>query len=151
MEAKENAVHLSSLDVFKGFVREVELGCESMTEDSLTVILDHHLDLEADVETRWYVFVDEDLLSHEEWPVKVVWLYDHIENDRSYSVSRFLRKVWISEGKENGVKELFPELLDSIDGKLITYDFDAFEAEIEKAVERYRKWEIIHANAKLPF
>ena len=129
------------------------MGYYSMNDDAFTLILNPY-SIEADVETRWHVYISYYGISHEEWPVKVVKLYDHVSDDcKEYSVDGILRKVWIQEGEKGGARKLFPELFETVDGGLITYDFREVESCIDSVVERYNKWEIYHAatSAKLPF
>ena len=48
---------------------------------------------------------------------------------------------------------MFPDLLSSVDSSLVTYDFNEFASCVDACVERYRKWEILHAEraGELPF
>ena len=143
---------LDDPELFKSFVKEVVPRYYSMADDSMTVHLEP-CSLEADVDRRWFVYDSDD--GYEEWSAKVVWLYDHVSDDgHEYSISRILRKVWIAEETGQGVKELFPDLLRSVDSRLITYDFDEWAACADSLVERYGLWKDFHekeVSQGLPF
>lgn len=99
---------IDDTDLFKSFIKEVNLGYSSLSNDSLTLHLEP-CSMEADIDTAWYIHVSDDGYEYEDWCVKVVMLYDHCQDGSpEIEVNRILRKVWITEGKEGGSEGFVP-------------------------------------------
>lgn len=54
MDCNKRDMMLEDMELFRSFIREVNMGYYSMTDDSFTLVMKPY-SIEADVETRWHV------------------------------------------------------------------------------------------------
>ena len=123
MEEKRVYIGFENLDAFKSFLRygmsrsPLEVGYDFLTLES-----------KMDVYSMYGHPLAPDL--DEWWSMKVVMLYAYYRDSKDYK----LELIWTDAHREEDVKVMVPDLLETNDPKLLTYDFEEFSRKIDYLV-----------------
>lgn len=119
-------ISIDNLELFKGFIKE------GFCLAPLTVTYGF-LELEVHVETT--VCYGED----DRFAVKVASLYAYYKASEDYR----LVKVWTNAYSKEDLLETFPEIVDTVDPALLTYDFEELSSVIDQMLSpegREERW-----------
>ena len=130
-------ISIDNLELFKGFIKEGFCIAPLRVKYGF-------LELAVHIETTvWY---GED----EKCGAKVARLYAYYRDSEDYR----LVKVWTDAYSKEYLLEAFPDIFDTVDPALLTYDFDEFSTIIDQLLSpegKNERWPVSPEDEALPF